>query len=108
MTQPVPRHALAGGPAVRSAPGVGDPELEHVRAKHDRDAAGGGAGVLDRIGERLLHDPICDQIDPRLQRLRPTLDPDVDRQPRRTSALRERIELPETRCRVRELFALAA
>jgi hypothetical protein len=56
-------------------------------------------GVLERVGQRLLHDPVRRDVDARRQLDRLALDHDLDWQPRRTGARDELVEPPQARRR---------
>src|SRR3954447_21264151 len=59
--QPLP---AAGDVARRAGPVVGDLELEASRTVPDTDVDLPAPGVLERVGESLLHDPVGGHLDP--------------------------------------------
>jgi hypothetical protein len=65
--------------------------------------------VLERVGERLLHDPISRQVDAGCDRARLALDPQVDGHPRLADLRGEVVEIAQARLRCeRELVVVAA
>jgi hypothetical protein len=72
---------VAAGVAVRAgcpAAVVADVDLERVRAVAERHLGARGAGVAQRVRQRLLDDPVGRQFDPRRQRRRIALAPHDD------------------------------
>ena len=51
-----------------AAPSFGDLELERLARVADDHVRAGGAGVLERVRERLLDDPVGGQVDPGRER----------------------------------------
>jgi hypothetical protein len=78
-----PRQSLAGAADVRRRAGalVGDFEDETVRLVADGDMRRDEPGVLDRVRQRLLHDPVGGAVDPVVQLAPLALDAQVDHQP---------------------------
>ena len=66
----------------RAAPSSRDLELERVAASQRTTHLGvRGAGVLERVGQRLLDDAVGGEVDARRQRPRLALDAQLDREP---------------------------
>ena len=60
---------------------------------------GVAAGVLERVGQRLLHDAVGGEVDAGRQLARLAVDVQLDRQPGRAGALDQRAELVQRRLR---------
>jgi hypothetical protein len=74
---------VAGPAAVpRATAGIRDLQGDQIVLVADDDLRAGRAGVLERVGQRLLDDPERRQVERRGQRPRRALDPERDRQPR--------------------------
>ena len=94
---------------VRSVSGIEHPELELAGAEAELHAGSHRAGVLEDVRERLLDDPVADEIHSRRKWLRPTLDVQLDLEAARASTVEQRTELREDRCgRPREHVAATA
>ena len=75
---------------------VDDLDLERVGAVAQRaPRRARSPGVLERVRERLLHDPVGGQVDARRQRPRLALDAQLDRQPGAAHLREQRVELVE-------------
>ena len=70
--------AAAGGARGASRAVVDDLELERVGAVADVDGRARIAGVLERVGQRLLHDPVGRQLDPDRELPSLALDAELD------------------------------
>ena len=70
----------AGGRTGRAAAVVGDLDLQLVRPVAQEDGGARRARVLERVGQRLLHDPVGRHVDGRRQRAPLALHVDVDRE----------------------------
>ena len=73
-----PARALRAAPSPSSAISI----VELAGAVADRHARAAPGRVLERVGQRLLHDPVGGQVDPARQRAHLALDAQLDRQPR--------------------------
>ena len=73
-----------------------------------RDVGRRGAGVLERVGERLLHDAVGGEVDAGGQRARLALDVQRDRQAGRRARARRARRARERRLRRRALVAVRA
>jgi len=93
--QAVPAAVSVG--AVRAA--VDDLQLELRGRPAHGDRGRRGAGVLDRIGERLLDDAVGGQVDAGRQRARLALDGERDGESGGARALDEAVELAHGRLR---------
>jgi hypothetical protein len=88
---------------------VGDLELDGVGLVAHDDAGARGTDVLERVGQRLLHDAVGAQVDARRQGDRLPHDLELDRQARLAHAGHQRFELSQRRLgRERELVVRAA
>ncbi|MDP9136066.1 MAG: hypothetical protein M3N56_14705 [Actinomycetota bacterium] len=90
---------VAGVRRRRAAAVVGDLKFELGCAVADDDASARRAGVLERVGERLLDDPVGGQVDARSQRDGLALEPQLDRQPGAGHLLGENVEVAQARQR---------
>ena len=90
---------MAGAVRGRGFPGavVADLELECCLRVTDDDRCLRPPRVLECVRQRLLHDPIGGQVDPRWQRRLLTLDPQLDWQAGLAHLLDERAERAEPR-----------
>src|SRR4051794_22857604 len=90
-------HADQAVPAVRLArcrgAVVADLEPQRLGLVGDGDPGGRGAGVLERVGERFLHDPIGGELDAGRQRLGFAVDDEVGWQAGAPQLLGERREV---------------
>src|SRR5439155_3287562 len=96
-----PDQAVTGAVHARGRSGavVADLELERRLPVADDDRRLRAPGVLERVRERLLHDPVGGEVDSRRQRCLLTLDPQLDRQARLAHLLDQRAERAEPRLR---------
>ena len=74
------------------ASGVGDLELERMARISDHDGGSRRAGVLDRVRERLLHDPEGGQLNARCQRPPHSLNAYLNLQPRCACPVDKRVD----------------
>ena len=81
--------------AAAPSPRVGDRQLERVGPVAERHRRVRAAGVLDDVGQRLLHDPVGGQVDALRQRPRLALDGQVDADAGGARALEQLVELAE-------------
>ena len=86
--------AVAG---FRSGPVVGDLELEAVFCIADGDQRGRRAGVLERVRQSFLHDPVCGEVDAGRQLRRIPLDGQFDRESGVAHLLHEVIDADQGR-----------
>src|SRR5580765_3304595 len=89
--QPVARSAAGPGPGSV----VDDLEVELVGRVADTYACRGGAGVLERVRQRLLHDPVRREVDARGELYRRSFAHDVDRETHpghRLGEIRQRVQ----------------
>jgi hypothetical protein len=94
---------VAAAGQLRARPAVAlvdDAQLERVVAPRDRDARGRAAGVLDRVGECLLHDPVDRELGARRERLPRALHRERHGQAGRARALDQLAEAVERRRRL--------
>src|SRR5437763_593468 len=68
-------------------------DLDVVLSVAQRDLRLRRSGVLERVAQRLLHDPEGGQVDPRLEPLLLALDRQIDVEPRLARALDQPVEL---------------
>ena len=88
---------------------VCDLELEIVRVVTEKDPGARGAGVLEGIRQRLLHDPVGGEVDARRQFSRFAFDGHLDRQSGSSHLLDQPVELPQAWLwRERELLVAPA
>ena len=80
---------------------VGDLDLDGVALVADDDLRARAGGVLGRVGERLLDDPVRGEVDAAGERGRLALDPQLDRLAGVAGARGERVDVREARRRGR-------
>jgi hypothetical protein len=83
--------------AVRAAAGIRDLQGDQAVLVADCDLRAGGPGVLERVGQGILDDPVGGQVDGRRQRPRRALDPERDRQPSLADPAEELLQVGQAR-----------